>query len=685
MREFNNFEKISEKTTGDTEKETPRENEEIYPNLDFNKLEKIKNSPLELRVKETVENFFEDKMPLLPNVDFEIGNELKINSLKNKGHRNALNAYLNISTIAKNNPYLKKDFDKKREFFFRHFLMTDIIFKDKKIINGNTTVNNQNEEGKNFFDFYGKEIVLQDDNYNNCIAKKINNDGSIGIFTNDNKLTKIIEIDYDQDILKTNHIINKQPIKIEDYFKKQTILEENSVTNFSEKYNEYYQNFKNLSIRFDSLKTLEQTRIIEYGEKSSDNKKKLTTFSEKYGAQGLKTFAACQKKETTANSIIELSQKLSPNQALDIFSKINSVYDLADQYNFSFLKNDIFNDDDQINFQLIKSQFLERIEKLIHKIILKINNPEKNEDDVDFLIDYLKNISNEEEILLATLRAAKLEGFDLNLEDIKKLNLSIKQPHYNDLTDNKKQEIIDIARANWESFGNSKMAKVVIDDLKKSLENMDGQKWYLLKYNHKIIGFVRFEPTNHDTTYAGSFNVSQDLRGLNIGNRMMEKALIKEGENSVLEASASVKIPAGCAYVEKVGFVADGLIEDYHNTGETLFSIKLDNEKNKTYHYRPEEKTNQAELEPNSLIGIAIEPNKITTALNRPVIVVKCNLTKDFSSYQKVLTTLLPKCDDNLNQLEKTETKYTMTRYWQDKSSADDIRYLVFEKNQAQN
>ena len=282
--------------------------------------------------------------------------------------------------------------------------------------------------------------------------------------------------------------------------------------------------------------------------------------------------------------------------------------------------------------------------------------------------------------MAATLQAAKNGNFEITIDDLSALSLNTKD-YGSDLKQEEKQEIFALAQKNWQKFGNEKMSQVVLKDFQTSLEKTTNQKYYILKYNEDIIGFVRFEKLNQNNVYAGSFNVSQDLRGLNIGNRMMENALMIEGQQNILKASASIKIPAGCAYVEKVGFVADGLIEDYHNTGEALFSIKLDSQQNQVYHYRQEGKVNQAELEPSSLIGIAVEPDKIQTIIGRSVVVVKCNLTKDFSGYQNVLTTLLPKCDDNLNKLEDDKNKYTMTRYWQDKTSANDIRYLVFEKN----
>ena len=191
---------------------------------------------------------------------------------------------------------------------------------------------------------------------------------------------------------------------------------------------------------------------------------------------------------------------------------------------------------------------------------------------------------------------------------------------------------------------------------------------------------MRFEKTSRNTLYAGSLNVDPDARGLGLGDEMMLKALKVEAEKNILEATVSPRISAGTAYVERVGFVINGIIANYHETGEPLFNIELDNEKNLSYQYRNEGK--EIQVGEDEIKKQAWTNENLDHIIGGDVIVLVFDMKNDFEKMKTVMEKLLAAKDDDGNDIEgNNENKYIITRYFRDKSEPEkDVRYFVFEK-----
>lgn len=227
------------------------------------------------------------------------------------------------------------------------------------------------------------------------------------------------------------------------------------------------------------------------------------------------------------------------------------------------------------------------------------------------------------------------------------------------------------------------MQEVVINGLQESLKDTTNQKFYVLKYQGKIVSFVRFEKTDRGTLYAGSFNVYPDARSTGIGDEMMGRALRKESESNILEATVSPRIPAGTAYVERTGFIIDGYIADYHQTGEPLFAIRLDNEQNKSYTYRNEGK--EESIDEEHLKKQCWTHEDIKPLIGQESFVLKFDMKNDFERMKEVMQTLLVAKNDDLEKMESDNLtpRYVITRYFRgDKENKEqDVRYFVFEKS----
>ena len=420
--------------------------------------------------------------------------------------------------------------------------------------------------------------------------------------------------------------------------------------------------------------------ISEYSEEDLNNLNKFlnNSISENGRINRLKSFLCLELDKNLGDKLVSLGDNFTTAQADILYSKIAEINDLASKEE-SELRNLLMKTDKNFDFSGLKSELLRRAQTLVIKFSQAEDNKFKK-NKVDQIFSELENIKTEMILFSSLLKSAKENKQAIDLETIKDLDLRVKD-YGEKITSQEQAEILNMARANWSDFGNLKMADVVLNGLEKSLTDDKSQRAYILKYKDEVIAFVRFQLTENGTLYAGSFNVVKDLRGLSIGNDLMERALIKEGENNILEATASIKIPAGCSYVEKIGFVADGLIENYHNTGESLFNITLDKKNNKNYNLRLEGK--EKPLSSTDLKKEAKSYQDLDNLIGHESFVLRFDLNSEMDSYQKTLSKLLTKRDEDGRKLEDGKNKYTLTRYFYDKEESPNgkIRYLAFEKN----
>lgn len=420
--------------------------------------------------------------------------------------------------------------------------------------------------------------------------------------------------------------------------------------------------------------------ISEYPEATLKNLNAFlnNSLSETGRTDRLKSFLCLELDQNLGKELVSLGEKFSPDQADLLFSKIAEINELASKEE-SELGLLLMKDNNEFSFPGLKSELLKRAQALVVRFS-QVQAGKFKAEEAARIFSELENIKTEIILFSSLLKSSKENNQNIDLETVKDLDLRVKD--YGEvISELERKEIFNIAQANWAGFGNLKMADVVLEGLEKSLTEDKKQRAYILKYKGDVIGFVRFERTDNETVYAGSFNVSKDLRGLSIGNDLMEKALIKEGESNILEATASIKISAGCSYVEKIGFVADGIIEDYHGTGESLFQIKLDKQNNKDYAWRSEGKVKP--LLGDDLKKEAKGYRELNDLVGQELFVLRFDLNSEMDAYQKTLSELLPKVDDNGHKLETVEDKYTLTRYFYDKEEdpKGSIRYLAFEKN----
>lgn len=496
---------------------------------------------------------------------------------------------------------------------------------------------------------------------------------------------------YKQALAGGNNPTNSQEIKkefpdsvlLKDYIRSQAVLLDNNVNK-----EEYCRDFlflsspltrnlleKELHVRLEEIPVKTQFFLLNFlKNKNSKDVESVKTFCAKFGEEGLDSFLSLEMGAELGDKILNIGENLDSSAAKKVFAKVSELASLIEKNDDEL--RDAFGVAESFDCRELRLELLKKIAKIIQNFSDSIDQAGVSNDKIDGLLLELERTKGELIVLTTILKKAKTECQDIKFNLVKDINLKINKPG-EEISDDDKRQIIEIARANWQEQ-NPAIAGAVVKGLQDSLRNTKNQKCYTLKYKNEVIGFIRFEPTTENKLYVGSLNIVKDLRGLNVGNNLMDASIAREAEANVLEATASPRISAGCNYIDKLGFVVTGIIPNYHQTGEPLFTIELNKARNSQFLYKKDDiKLEQIKSQVQNY-------NDIDRLLGQKTIVLKFDVDKEFDEYQKVLNKLLIKMND-VNQLvdsKSGEDKYIITRYFpdQEKSEKGNIRYLVFEK-----
>ncbi|MDP2812209.1 MAG: GNAT family N-acetyltransferase, partial [bacterium] len=361
-----------------------------------------------------------------------------------------------------------------------------------------------------------------------------------------------------------------------------------------------------------------------------------------------------------------------------IFNKITELANLATRED-NELTTSVLTEDANVNMNTVRSILLQKTHDIISKFSEYINNVDNvGVEKISELLQSLERSKVEIELLAAILKAVKKNNQELSLDQL--INLTLEVGNFGQALDTEDQEqILAIAQENWQQ--NPKLQKEVVSELRGELQDAHKQKFYVLRYEGNIIGFVRFKEIALGQLYAGSLNIHSELRGLKVGEALMTETIDKEAEQNILQATASPRIQALSYYVERLGFVIDGIIENYHGTGEPLLTISCDRANNKKYNFRNEGKDIQLGF--NEIKKQAQEVSKLDSLIGQDSIILAFDIQRNFEAYNEAMKKLLPvKADHGSSSTKKNEgVKYKITRCLKDVGTEDgDLRYFVFEK-----
>ncbi len=143
-------------------------------------------------------------------------------------------------------------------------------------------------------------------------------------------------------------------------------------------------------------------------------------------------------------------------------------------------------------------------------------------------------------------------------------------------------------------FDYPKLQKILLESFVDKLLHSTNTKVY--RYvekedkREKTLAFLRIDHISQKRKYLGSFNVASfnvvdNMQGLNLGLSLLDKVLNGFEEDVIVEADAIPQTAITGHYINRYHFIVDSITQNYKDTGVDLFHITRES-KNKNYYFQ---------------------------------------------------------------------------------------------------
>jgi hypothetical protein len=321
-----------------------------------------------------------------------------------------------------------------------------------------------------------------------------------------------------------------------------------------------------------------------------EDEQEVIEFTQKYGLDGARAFLSVEHGEEFRDYVLEIGEGLEQEAASKIFAKYAEISEVAQEQVSDILDEYIEEEDEVDRGELevkVEKELLNRAKRLLSGVAKQIKAGE--EPDIEQIESKLEGFAKDTVLFASVFKSSFKENPELDPEVLRGVEVA-GQPT-EDLTEDEKRQILQIAATNWRSQASEEEADYVLRGLRKKLESSD-TRFYTLKKDDDIAAFLRFDELGQDEVYAGSFNVKPDMRGSALGEAMLRETISKESDHNTIKGHVSPNTLAGTAYVEKFGAVLDGVErvgQDDPNLKEEVYDFTLTIDKIKNRRYRAKE------------------------------------------------------------------------------------------------
>lgn len=451
---------------------------------------------------------------------------------------------------------------------------------------------------------------------------------------------------------------------------------------------------KNFSIReqvqfvnFLSSKTVEEVeRVKRFLNQSKDFEAKNNR---------IRSFLSLESGEEMGEKILDIGEKLEPENADAIFAKYAEIIDLTEKSrdeleNLFKNKKEISDEEiDKIVQNLMKkascvlTDFAEKIKdgEIIDekKIIMLLENyiidliltsstfktlkKDTKRDDIN--IEDFKGVTFEKSSIGEMTNNGKLMEFVDDIYD-QAGNDVVSEAEINSYFDKEKPlasetekesvkkiiRMVEIYRENYEKT--PKLQNILVETFKQKLrEEKEDINIYSLMKNDRLYAFCRFDDIGDGKKHAASLNVDKIMQESAIGRSFLKKCIEIEEEDAVIIAECSFRKKVGSSYLEDFGFIAT---EVYDFEGEP--SIRIEKNKNNSYHYKSYSQEDVVKEHHEKFLN-----NKFKASSDQFILKFKENNEECLSIAKRLLG-----------------EDYIMSRYFFDKGDINNEFYCAFEK-----
>lgn len=327
-------------------------------------------------------------------------------------------------------------------------------------------------------------------------------------------------------------------------------------------------------IKIEELGLWEQRNLLSFLEETNNVERveELRNFTNEFGNEGLRTFTALEANPEIGADILTLAKLSTPEKMKKVVKAFNAIVDRTSQIE-SYLEKSLKHRSikDRATILKIKQNLLARGAKLIEAATREEKQKQPS------LTSELEDANSEILLFFDTFKSLE----EMTVEDFKETSWD-KMPG-KEIEKEDKQAMMQIAIDNWANFKDvtPELRKMVLDDIEEALEK-DNNEFNILRYQGKIIGYLRFDKISDTEIYAGSLNIKTTGRGGRLGRTLL-KMLLEAKDDKIQRAVSTTKLRIFQRYIGEFGFIGTGIMSNYHETGEPIVSLERD--KNETNKY----------------------------------------------------------------------------------------------------
>jgi ribosomal protein S18 acetylase RimI-like enzyme len=324
-------------------------------------------------------------------------------------------------------------------------------------------------------------------------------------------------------------------------------------------------------IRLADLAPTSQSWIMEAaGMLTTAQQKEVVEFSKKYGLDGIRAFLSSSvDPDRQFTGFPALEKRLGPPLMRTILARYNEILRLSEQQTPSLIE-EVFTDGSSPN---IEREKLER--EFVRRAAMILEDASKTSQEPKVLAEQiLKRLDrySADLVLFASVFKTAFKGKRrVPFEELKGVEFATKRP--NELMDAEREDMLKIAEENWKDV---QLKHAALTSLEEKLNECEcDTRFYLLKKDGELIGFLRFDGLPDGSLYAGSLNISPAMRGSAIGEALLNEVLAREGSGRPVHAHADPRADVLTAYVERFGFVIEGTEDVEIKPGEIVKGVRI--------------------------------------------------------------------------------------------------------------
>jgi hypothetical protein len=326
-------------------------------------------------------------------------------------------------------------------------------------------------------------------------------------------------------------------------------------------------------IRLDDLSLEEQVAFFHALEqKTPEQENNLVRLSTTFGLEGVRSLLLGLRNKQTSDALIFIGTTFDHAVAQSLFHHLSEIGRLA-QATVEHLGRQFFVHNTHFDANSVRNSLLRRAEDIV-ATATRGSTPEDIEEHL--------SQARADLVLFATMfRHTQKNTGEVRFEDLK--GVRIETVHGGEIGEHDHDAMIGIAHANWIKQ-KPEVATMIINGFERALTSQNTDV-VLLRKDHDIGAFVRFDRIDASTVYAASLNVNPALRSAGLGESMLKTAIDRVARDNVILADVFPELPIAMKYVQEFGCVITGIEDVPLDDGTTAprLCIRRDDERNRHY------------------------------------------------------------------------------------------------------